>query len=101
MPCLAPGFAGARGPKSGVNFDGGRGGLAQAAEAQFNAASYRIQQLIQRGQIPDANIQLPLLWTDFDDWCDQNLRQPTVLVGSDEVPHSVEHRLRAIFLFFL
>src|SRR5262249_23214327 len=50
---------------------------AQAAEAQFNAASYRIQQLLeqikQRGQTPDANIQLPASWTDFDDWCDHNL----------------------------
>jgi hypothetical protein len=50
---------------------------AQAAEAQLNAASYRIQQLLEqikeRGQIPDANVQLPASWTDFDDWCDQNL----------------------------
>ena len=50
---------------------------AQAAEAQLNAASYRIQQLLdqikQRGQIPDADIQLPAAWKDFGDWCDQNL----------------------------
>jgi hypothetical protein len=56
---------------------------AQAAEAQFNAASYRIQQLIdqikQRGQDPDGNIQLPSSWTDFDDWCDQNLVGRVVL----------------------
>jgi hypothetical protein len=56
---------------------------AQAAEAQLNASSYRIQQLIeqirQRGQIPDANIQLPSSWVDFDDWCDQNLVGRVVL----------------------
>jgi hypothetical protein len=56
---------------------------AQAAEAQLNAASFRIQQLLdqikQRGQVPDANIQLPVTWTDFDDWCDQNLVGRVVL----------------------
>lgn len=56
---------------------------AQAAEAQANAASYRIQQLLaqikQRGQAPDANIQLPTSWTNFDDWCDQNLVGRVVL----------------------
>ena len=50
---------------------------AETAEAQFNAASFRIQQLLaqikQRGQTPDADIQLPSSWNDFDDWCDQNL----------------------------
>lgn len=47
------------------------------AEAQVNAASYRIQQLLQQikssGENPDANIPLPESWTDFADWCDQNL----------------------------
>ena len=50
---------------------------AQGAEAQLNAATYRIQQLLvqirQRGQLPDAHIELPKSWTDFDDWCDHNL----------------------------
>lgn len=56
---------------------------AETAEAQLNAASYRIQQLIaqirQRGQVPDADIQLPSSWTDFDDWCDRNLVGRVVL----------------------
>jgi hypothetical protein len=56
---------------------------ALAAEAQLNAASYRIQQLLDqiknRGQIPDADIQLPESWTDFGDWCDQNLVGRVVL----------------------
>ena len=56
---------------------------AQAAEAQLNAASFRIQQLLeqikQRGQTPDADIQLPSSWRDFDDWCDQNLIGRVVL----------------------
>jgi hypothetical protein len=56
---------------------------AQAAEAQLNAASFRIQQLLdqikQRGQVPDADLQLPEAWTDFGDWCDQNLVGRVVL----------------------
>lgn len=56
---------------------------AQAAEVQLNAATYRIQQLLdqikQRGQSPDANIEVPSSWTDFDDWCDQNLVGRVVL----------------------
>ena len=56
---------------------------AQTAETQLNAASYRVQQLLdqikQRGQVPDANIKLPPSWTDFDDWCDQNLVGRVVL----------------------
>jgi hypothetical protein len=51
--------------------------------AQLNAASSRIQQLLeqikQRGQTPDANIQLPASWSDFDDWCDHNLIGRVVL----------------------
>src|SRR5262249_17670687 len=58
---------------------------AQAAESQLNAASFRIQQLLdqikQRGQVPDASIQLPATWTDFDDWCDQNLVGRVVLTS--------------------
>jgi hypothetical protein len=50
---------------------------AQIAEAQLTAASYRIQQLIgqlnARGESPDTNIPLPMLWGDFVDWCEQNL----------------------------
>jgi hypothetical protein len=50
---------------------------AQAAEAQLNAASFRIQQLLNqikaRGQVPDAEIQPPDNWSDFADWCDENL----------------------------
>jgi hypothetical protein len=56
---------------------------AQAAEAQLNAGSFRIQQLLeqikQRGQTPDAHIELPSSWRDFDDWCDQNLVGRVVL----------------------
>jgi hypothetical protein len=56
---------------------------AQGAEAQFNAASFRIQQLLeqikQRGHTPDTRIQLPSSWTDFDDWCDKNLVGRVVL----------------------
>jgi hypothetical protein len=58
-------------------------GRAQAAEGQLNAASFRIQQLLEqlkrRGQTPDADIQLPVSWKDFDDWCDQNLVGRVVL----------------------
>ena len=50
---------------------------AQGAEAQFNAASFRIQQLIDqiklRGHDPDDAIELPTSWKDFDDWCDNDL----------------------------
>ena len=50
---------------------------ARTAEAQLTAASYRIQQLLdqikQRGEDPDTNIQLPSSWEAFADWCDQNL----------------------------
>jgi hypothetical protein len=56
---------------------------AAAAETQLNAASYRIRQLLdqikQRGQIPDANIPPPQSWTDFNDWCDLNLAGRVVL----------------------
>jgi hypothetical protein len=56
---------------------------AKAAEAQLNTASFRIQQLLeqikQRGQVPDANIQLPASWADFGDWCDKNLIGRVVL----------------------
>ena len=56
---------------------------AQRAEAQLNAASFRIQQLLeqikQRGQTPDTHIQLPSSWTDFADWCDKNLVGRVVL----------------------
>jgi hypothetical protein len=56
---------------------------ALAAEAQLTAASYRIRQLLeqikQRGQIPDANIPPPQSWADFSDWCDLNLAGRVVL----------------------
>ena len=56
---------------------------AQAAEAQLSAASYRIRQLLdqirQRGQVPDADIVLPQSWTDFIDWCDVDLAGRVVL----------------------
>jgi hypothetical protein len=56
---------------------------AQSAEAQLNAATFRIQQLLdqikRRGEVPDEDIQLPQSWTDFDDWCDQNLIGRVVL----------------------
>jgi hypothetical protein len=49
---------------------------ARAAEAQLDAASFRIQQLLdqikRRGEAPDADIRLPDAWTDFGDWCDEN-----------------------------
>lgn len=50
---------------------------AQGAEAQLIGAAYRIQQLIDqlraRGDSPDSAIQLPAKWSEFADWCDQNL----------------------------
>jgi hypothetical protein len=50
---------------------------AEAAESQLRAAGYRIQQLIdqikERGEVPDANIILPQAWEEFADWCDTNL----------------------------
>ena len=56
---------------------------AQAAETKFSAASFRIQQLLeqikQRGEIAGANIQLPVSWTDFADWCDDKLVGRVVL----------------------
>ena len=56
---------------------------AQAAEASINVATFRIQQLLAqikgRDQTPDANIELPALWRDFGDWCDQNLVGRVVL----------------------
>jgi hypothetical protein len=56
---------------------------AQTAEAQFNAATFRIQQLLtqitQRGETPDANIELPASWKGFDDWCDNHLAGRVVL----------------------
>jgi hypothetical protein len=56
---------------------------AEAAESQLNSATFRIQQLLdqirQRGQEPDANIELPITWEDFDYWCDLNLAGRVVL----------------------
>jgi hypothetical protein len=56
---------------------------AQVAEAQLNAASFRVQQLLeqikQRGQALDPHIQLPSSWTEFEHWCDQNLVGRVVL----------------------
>ena len=50
---------------------------ARTAEEQLAAAGYRIQQLLEqiktRGESPDANIPLPPSWSEFSDWCDQNL----------------------------
>jgi hypothetical protein len=56
---------------------------AQAAELQLNAASFRIQQLLEqikeRGQKPDADVKLPGSWTEFADWCDTYLAGRVVL----------------------
>jgi hypothetical protein len=50
---------------------------AEAAEAQLNAATFRIQQLLAQikaqGESPDANISLPSSWENFEEWCEQNL----------------------------
>ncbi|GEO81595.1 coiled-coil domain-containing protein [Pararhodospirillum oryzae] len=50
---------------------------AKTAEAQLNAAGFRIQQLKDqlkaRGDTPDTNISPPNTWEEFPDWCDQNL----------------------------
>ncbi len=50
---------------------------AKNAESKLNAASYRIQQLLNQlkaqGEDPDANIPLPTSWGEFADWCDKNL----------------------------
>jgi hypothetical protein len=62
---------------------------AQGAEAQFNAASFRIQQLIDqiklRGQDPDDAIEPPTSWKDFDDWCDNNLAGRVALAPPSRV----------------
>ncbi|WP_375762483.1 hypothetical protein ACE10W_37290 [Bradyrhizobium sp. B025] len=56
---------------------------AKSAEAQLSAATFRIQQLLdqikKRGQIPDADIKLPSAWSEFGDWCDQQLIGRVVL----------------------
>lgn len=56
---------------------------ARAAESLQNAATFRIQQLLEdlknRGQILDHNLQLPASWKDFEEWCDQNLVGRVVL----------------------
>ena len=50
---------------------------AKVAESQLRSSAYRIQQLAdqikQRGESPDANIQMPNSWADFAEWCEQSL----------------------------
>ena len=82
---------------------------AQGAEAQFNAASFRIQQLIDqiklRGQDPDDAIELPTSWKDFDDWCDNNLAGRVALApqarGGVRDPLFEDPRLTARCLLWL
>lgn len=56
---------------------------AEIAEAQAQKSAYRIQQLTdqlkERGDDPDKEIGLPETWSDFADWCDQNLAGRLVL----------------------
>ena len=56
---------------------------AVAAERQMSASAFRIQQLIeqliQRGETPDTNIDLPTTWSEFTEWCDTNLAGRVVL----------------------
>lgn len=56
---------------------------AEVAELQARASAYRIQQLIEqlksRGEVPDANLNMPGNWKDFADWCDTALAGRVVL----------------------
>lgn len=56
---------------------------AETAEAQWKAATFRIQQLIEQlrtsGVAPDAKIVLPEDWQEFANWCDTNLAGRVVL----------------------
>lgn len=56
---------------------------AQAAEIQANTNSLRIQQLLeqlkQRGDDPDSNIELPSSWAELGDWVDNHLAGRVVL----------------------
>ena len=56
---------------------------AEIAETQLRAAGFRIQQLLEQikesGVSPDANIELPLNWEVFEDWCDANLAGRVIL----------------------
>lgn len=58
---------------------------AKVAEAQASQLDYRVRQLRQqlevRNEAPDATIPLPARWTDFADWCDENLA-PRVRLSS-------------------
>jgi len=56
---------------------------AVTAEEQLRSSAFRIQQLTnqltQRGDAPDANIELPTDWAGFANWCDTNLAGRVVL----------------------
>lgn len=59
---------------------------ADTAEKQLKLSAFRIQQLLeqlkQRGESPDANIELPGVWAEFEEWCDKNLAGRVVLSPS-------------------
>lgn len=59
---------------------------AEIAEAQAEKSAYRIQQLTDqmksKGDDPDQDINLPTKWSDFADWCNQNLAGRLVLTPS-------------------
>lgn len=54
-----------------------------AAEEQLRTSAFRIQQLtqqlVQRGEAPDTNIELPSDWPSFANWVDTNLAGRVVL----------------------
>lgn len=56
---------------------------AEAAEEQLRASTFRVQQLLDqikdKGDVVDANIELPTSWNDFANWADVNLAGRVVL----------------------
>jgi len=56
---------------------------AEIAEAQAQKSAYRIQQLTDqlksKGDDPDQEVELPTDWSDFANWCEENLAGRLVL----------------------
>lgn len=56
---------------------------AEIAETQAQKSAYRIQQLTDqlksKGDDPDQELQLPEVWSEFSNWCDDNLAGRLVL----------------------
>lgn len=56
---------------------------AATAEAQVRKSAYRIQQLTDqlksKGDDPDKGIRLPTNWSEFANWCDENLAGRLIL----------------------